>query len=819
MKKFTFFLAMLISTFAFSQTFPIDFESGTYEFTDFDGGAVTIIDNPQISGINTSAMVAQMVKNDGQVWGGSFLSLGGTIDFSENQVFTMKVYSPRADCPVLFKLEGDNGEATELSVNTTVANEWELLSYDFNGAASDVYTKIVFIFDLGVMGDGTDNFTFLFDDIEFIPSENPALTLPVDFESGPYGFVDFDGATATVIDNPHSSDANNSATVAQIGRNGGRIWAGSKLILNNNIDFSTNNAFSMKVYSTRTDIPVLFKLESASGAQTEVSVNTSVANEWETMTWDFAGTASDTYNTLVFMFDFGAVGDGTENSTFLFDDIEQIDLTGGLSQIDLPVTFEETDVDYTVTDFGNNATVLGADPTDTSNTVAITTKNTGAETWAGTTIGTANGFASVIPFTETETSISVKVYSPSAGIQIRLKAEDHNNVTLTAETEKTTTLANEWETLVFDLSDVADGTNPFNLSTNFDKVSIFFDFGNTGAGDVYYWDDVEFGGEILASDATLSDLLVDGNTITGFSSSTLDYTFALPIGSTEVPTVTAISNHDEASVEITATTELPGTTSILVTSADATETLTYTISFTLEDIMDLPIDFESGTYDFINFDGGSVTVIDNPQITDENNSATVAQMVRDGGQMWAGSYLVLSNPLDFSVNNFFSMKVFSTRADVPVLFKLEGDDGIATEITVNTTVANEWETLTWDFTGTESGIYYKLVFIFDFGTVGDGSENSTFLFDDIDQNNGTSIQFQEMENIEVFAYNGLLTINTGKDLLNGKIDIYDISGRKIISKTITSSNEQINIETDEMLIVLISDKTNMPVAVKKIIAN
>lgn len=86
----------------------------------------------------------------------------------------------------------------------------------------------------------------------------------------------------------------------------------------------------------------------------------------------------------------------------------------------------------------------------------------------------------------------MRVYSPAASIQIRLKVEDHNDVTLTAETEATTTVANAWKELIFDFSQVADGTNPWHPETNFDKMSVFFDFGNNGTGAVYYFDDVAF---------------------------------------------------------------------------------------------------------------------------------------------------------------------------------------------------------------------------------------------------------------------------------------------------------------------------------------
>ncbi len=185
-------------------------------------------------------------------------------------------------------------------------------------------------------------------------------------------------------------------------------------------------------------------------------------------------------------------------------------LQAQLKQIDLPVDFEDSTVDYTLSDFGDNETRLGEDPNDATNTVAISIKTTGAATWAGTTIGTDLGFASAIPFTATETKLKVRVYSPTAGIQIRLKAEDHTDVTKTAETEATTSVTNAWETLTFDFSKVAPGTNPFNLETNFDKLSIFFNFGEEGANGTYYWDDIFFLEAAAADDATLYSLMIDG---------------------------------------------------------------------------------------------------------------------------------------------------------------------------------------------------------------------------------------------------------------------------------------------------------------------
>jgi endoglucanase Acf2 len=145
----------------------------------------------------------------------------------------------------------------------------------------------------------------------------------------------------------------------------------------------------------------------------------------------------------------------------------------------------------------------------------------------------------------------------------------------------------------------------------------------------------------------------------------------------------------------------------------------------------LPIDFESdGTYVFSNFDGGTGTVVINPFSGAGNPSARVGRIIRNGGAQWAGSLLTLSQKINFAALPVLSMKVYSPRAGLPVLLKLEGDVA-PVERLATTTLANNWETLNWNFTGTQSNVFNKLVMMFDFGTVGDGSANSTFHFDNI----------------------------------------------------------------------------------------
>ena len=323
-----------------------------------------------------------------------------------------------------------------------------------------------------------------------------AQMLPIDFETAitTADFIDFNGGTATVIENPQSNGINTSATVAQIVRDGGDIWAGSKIDLAANLDFTTLNSISMKVFTTApVGTTVKFKLEGA--GSTERDVPTTVSGQWEVLTWDFTGVPTD-FNSIVFMFDFGNVGDGSVSSTFLFDDIEQ--LFGG-THIDLPVDFEGSMVNYTMSDFGGNLSSLEIDPTNPNNTVIKAIKTSGAATWAGTTIGTPAGFATNIPLTLSDSKMTVRVWSPEAGTPIRLKVEDSDDPTHTCETETNTSVSG-WETLEFDFNNQAPGTESLSIGLSmgwtYNMASIFFNFGTDGAtaGEkTYYFDDVAFG--------------------------------------------------------------------------------------------------------------------------------------------------------------------------------------------------------------------------------------------------------------------------------------------------------------------------------------
>ena len=202
-----------------------------------------------------------------------------------------------------------------------------------------------------------------------------------------------------------------------------------------------------------------------------------------------------------------------------------------LNQMNLPVTFDDAQVEYGLIGFdGSEDAAIVVDPTDAANMVARVTKsaNAGASSGVTMTAPAELGFSSAVPFAAGATTMSVRVWSPDAGIQVRLKVEDHNDPTHSVETNVTTSVSNDWETLVFDFSNQSAGTAPLNFGYIYDKATIFFNFGVNGAtaGEkTYYFDDVEFGGEVVVGSEFSVTFQVDMQNVSGFITPEVNGTF------------------------------------------------------------------------------------------------------------------------------------------------------------------------------------------------------------------------------------------------------------------------------------------------------
>ena len=306
--------------------------------------------------------------------------------------------------------------------------------------------------------------------------------LPINFESDvtTTDFVNFDGGTGTVTANPMPSGTNTSASVGKIVRDGGAAYAGSKILLTNNLDFSVLTKISMKVFtSAPIGTIVKFKLE-GNGPAVDVNATTTVSGQWETLEWIFIGTPNN-LNEIVFMFDFGNVGDGSINSTFYFDDVAQVMGPTAPIPTSLPITFETGVVSTDLLSFSGATASVITNPQingiNSSNTVCQIIRD-GGEYWSGSKIFLENPIN-----LSTLWQITMKIYTNAPiGTRVKLELE---NVSGKTNVDYLTTVSGEWETASW---------NFYGQANDYDRISFLFDFGKVGDGtstSTFLFDDVQ----------------------------------------------------------------------------------------------------------------------------------------------------------------------------------------------------------------------------------------------------------------------------------------------------------------------------------------
>jgi hypothetical protein len=442
---------------------------------------------------------------------------------------SMRVYSPGPGIHIRLKAEdaADPTHSVETEALTTATNAWETLTFDFASQAagtaalnvSFTFDRLSIFFDFNTVPAASE--TFYFDDVAFgapasggggggggsawsaITFDNPALT---------YTLTDFGGAISSIVADPAGGTNQVTMTVKP---SSAATWAGTTVSTGANqtvptIPFASGSTtITVRVYAPAAGIHVRLKAEDANNSThtVETEAITTAANAWQTLSFDFSAQATGTaaldltftFSRLSIFFDFNVVP--AANETFYFDDVTFGAAAGGGGGGGggggtgwTAVTFDSASVTYTLTDFGGDVSVVANDPAGGSNKVMQQMKTSTAATWAGTTVSTgANTTLPTIPLTASHATMTIRAYSPAAGIHIRVKVEDANDPTHSVETEALTTQANAWETLSFNFLNQAGGTAALNPAFTFSRLSIFSDFNTVpAANETFYFDDISF---------------------------------------------------------------------------------------------------------------------------------------------------------------------------------------------------------------------------------------------------------------------------------------------------------------------------------------
>lgn len=142
----------------------------------------------------------------------------------------------------------------------------------------------------------------------------------------------------------------------------------------------------------------------------------------------------------------------------------------------------------------------------------------------------------------------------------------------------------------------------------------------------------------------------------------------------------------------------------------------------------LPLDFETVQPDMTTFGNSTVAYIANPDPSGINTSANVLETVH-GNETWAGFFVNLEDPLDFSVDNNIKLKVWAPiTGDFRLKLEEQGNTNNFVEVDVTVNTANTWQELTFDMTGVPAD-FDRIVFFPGWNVANAG----TFYLDDVVQ--------------------------------------------------------------------------------------
>ncbi len=138
---------------------PITLENQLPGFGDFNGSFTQAIANPDATGANTSATVAENTVPANAAFAGVNFAVDTNIDISAQKGFTMSVWSPVANTPVLLKLENaTTGVNAERAATTTTTGAWETISFDFSTEGDLTFESVTIFMNFNVQDPATQTY-------------------------------------------------------------------------------------------------------------------------------------------------------------------------------------------------------------------------------------------------------------------------------------------------------------------------------------------------------------------------------------------------------------------------------------------------------------------------------------------------------------------------------------------------------------------------------------------------------------------------------------------------------------------------------------
>ena len=321
-----------------------------------------------------------------------------------------------------------------------------------------------------------------------------------------YSGVDFDNNVTTLVtDQPAGEGFTSGKAIKMQTQN--KAWSGTKFVLPNTSSFisTANSTASLSVFSPDSQNRC-FVLKVESNGQAGIERKVTVTPGWQTISVNYklAYNPNINYNVAALMPDFFGINcNGPENgkpmTTWYVDNISfpgardaaEVVVIEERSNPSKLINFEPTDTSgYELVDSpGTTSSVVTDAPENGSidSTKAMKVVSTGG--LSGTNLISLSRAASLISISSFV--VKVNIHSPVSGkkIVLQIQSIDHPS----QEVKITNTSVAGWKTYSFNFE--VGG----NLTQDYPRATVFFDFQGDGSSNTWYLDDLAFNGAVGAS--------------------------------------------------------------------------------------------------------------------------------------------------------------------------------------------------------------------------------------------------------------------------------------------------------------------------------
>lgn len=291
-----FFLVTISIVTTNAQTIYEDFEGGAAKISWAAVNGLVYegpVANPAKDAVNGSDFVGKFVNDGVSDFCFGLGTMSAPADLSVNNLMKIKIWAPTAPTRALFKFEG-GGAAIEKFIDITVAEKWVEYAVDFSAAAGTAHTKVLVAFHPFTTPVAA---TYYFDDIKGVEAKEYYET----FETGnEMGWKAFDGTLEAPIDNPAPNRVNSTAKVGKYTKSGAHAYSLLLAERSTPFDLSILNQFKLQIHASA-PTQVLLKLE-GTGPAVEKIANIGLANAWQEYTFDLSGAADNKQLTKAILF-------------------------------------------------------------------------------------------------------------------------------------------------------------------------------------------------------------------------------------------------------------------------------------------------------------------------------------------------------------------------------------------------------------------------------------------------------------------------------------------------------------------------------------